>query len=222
MKSTLEKIFYFLLLTTIFTSFLSCEDNAGEEDNSEFTDNWQSRNDTYFAERMSEAKTAVAQAKATYGDEWENHCDWRIYRGYAKVAGGQSTDSICVKVIEKGTGSGYPLYGDSVKVNFMGRLIPTASYAEGLVFSYSGIYEDEDAVFNPNFATPTQFAVSNTVEGFGTALMHMRIGDRWKVYIPQGLGYASSETSTIPAYSTLIYDLQLKAFYRSGEEVSSE
>jgi len=211
---------FFFIFPLLFLA--ACEDNAGEEDNSEFTDNWQERNATYFSERMAEAKAAVSEAKNAYGDDWESHCGWRIYRSYAKVTGGQVTDSICAKVVENGAGSGYPLYGDSVKVNIMGRLIPTASYSEGLVFAYSGLYESEESVFSPNFSTPAAYAVSNTVEGFGTALMHMRIGDRWKVYIPQELGYLSASTSVIPAYSTLIYDMQLKAFYRTGENATSD
>lgn len=217
----MKHLSYLFLLLLPLLAFIACEDNADEEDNSEFTDNWQERNSTYFAERMAEAQAAVAEAKAAYGDDWEEHCDWRIFRSYAKVAGGKTADSICAKVVESGTGSGYPLYGDSVKVNFMARLIPTASYSEGRVFAYSGLYESEESVFSPYFATPVAYSVSNTVEGFGTALMHMRIGDRWKVYIPQELGYLSSSTTVIPAYSTLIYDMQLKAFYRSGEKATT-
>lgn len=218
----MKNIPYIFFLVLPFLFLAACEDNADEEDNSEFTDNWQERNATFFSERMAEAKAAVAEAKNAYGDDWESHCDWRIYRSYAKVSGGQMTDSICAKVVENGTGSGYPLYSDSVKVNIMGRLIPTASYSEGLVFAYSGLYEDEESVFSPSFSTPSAYAVSNTVEGFGTALMHMRIGDRWTVYIPQELGYLSASTSVIPAYSTLVYEMQLKAFYRSGEDATSD
>lgn len=213
-----QTIIYLLLLCLPLAGLTACEDNAGKEDNSEFTDNWSERNATYFTERMAEAKAAIAEAKAQYGDAWENHCAWRVYRSYAKSeTTARPTDSICAKVVESGTGSGYPLYTDSVKVNYTGRLMPTASYAEGRMFDHSGIYESEDAVFSPDFARPTKFGVSGVVEGFGTALMHMRIGDRWIVYIPQQLGYGSQSTTLIPAQSTLVFELQLKAFYRVGD-----
>lgn len=197
--------------------FTACEDNADDVDNSEFTYNWTERNATYFDSVMTVAKAEVAAAKATYGDEWEDHCDWRVYLSYAKQTGGVPHDSICAKVIDRGTGSGYPLYTDSIKVNYIGRLIPTVSYPKGRVFDYSGLYDSEDYVFNPDFSLPTRLLVSNTIEGYTTAVMRMRIGDRWMVYIPQELGYAEVTSDIIPSYSTLCFDIQLKGFYRRGE-----
>lgn len=218
--SSLGQTLLFAFALLMPSALVSCEDNTGTTDDTEFSDNWQQRNATFFADTLAKAKAAVEQAKATYGDDWQQHCDWRVMRSYAKVAGGPSTDSVCARVVERGTGSGYPLYGDSVKVNYIGRLMPTASYAEGRVFDYSGIYATEEAVFGADFATPAALAVSNSVEGFGTALMNMRIGDRWVLYVPQELAYLSASTDDIPAYSTLVFDLQLKAFYRKGEAAS--
>lgn len=217
----MKYIFSLLLIFLPLVGLTSCQDNAGEEDNSEFTVDWEAKNSTYFAERMAEAQAAVAQARSEYGDDWESHCTWRIFRSYLKSSGGKTTDSICAQVIDAGTGSGYPLYTDSVKVNYIGRLIPTASYAEGKMFDHTGLYETESSVFSSDFCIPTALAVSGTIEGFTTALMHMRIGDRWKIYIPQELAYSSSAQSSIPAYSTLVFDLQLKAFYRKGENASN-
>ena len=69
-------------------------------------------------------------------------------------------------------------------------------------------------MFNPDFSQPRAFAVSNLVEGYSTALMHMHVNDRWVVYIPQELGYGSAAATLLPSYSTLIFDLQLRAIYR--------
>lgn len=198
----------------------ACEDNVGQEDNSEFTTNWTERNAAYFDSVLTVAKAAVAEAQAQHGDAWEDHCEWRVYRSYAKQEGGPAHDSICARVIDRGTGSGFPLYTDSVKVNYMGHLIPTRSYPEGRVFDHSGLYETEDYVFSPNFSQPTKLLVSNTIEGYTTALMRMRIGDRWMVYIPQELAYQNVTSEIMPAYSTLCFDLQLKGFYRRGEAVN--
>ena len=74
----------------------------------------------------------------------------------------------------------------------MGHLIPTESYKDGRVFDHSGIYENNDYVFNDNYSTPTTFNVSNLVEGFTTALMHMHVNDRWMVYMSQEMAYKSS------------------------------
>ena len=112
--------------------------------------NWAQRNTTYFTETLSEAKAAVSAAKAAYGADWENHCDWRVFRTYLKTDNSDvaTTDSICAKVIERGAGAGCPLYTDSVRVNYIGRTMPTLNYPEGRVFDHSGIYSAPEEVFN--------------------------------------------------------------------------
>ena len=117
-------------------------------------------------------------------------------------------------MVARGEGAGCPLYTDSVKVNYVGRLMPTQSYEDGLVFDHSGLYAEDDYVFNPQLSQPASFLVSNLIEGYTTALLHMHVGDRWRIFIPQELGYTSISTKVIPAYSTLVFDLQLRAVKR--------
>lgn len=216
----MKKILYLLLALLPMLAFTACEDNIAEKDNGEFSHDWANRNATFFKARMAEAQNAIAEAQKAHGQDWESHCDWRIYRSFAKMPGGITADSICVKITDRGTGAGYPLYTDSVRVNYIGRLIPTESYAEGRVFDHSGLYENEDYVFSPEFCSPTSLLVSSLIEGFTTALMQMRIGDRWRVYMPQELGYMSATAGLIPPYSTLTFDIQLKGFYRKGESTT--
>ena len=201
----------------------SCEDNVGNEDNSEFTDHWKERNAQYFLDRMNEAKAAIREAKAAYGDDWEAHTDWRTVRSTAKVNGTNITvtDSICFKYVEHGTSIETPLYTDSVRTNYIGRLIPTASYANGRIFDHSGLYDDEDRVFNSDFSTPTAFAVSNMVEGYTTLLQYLHVGDRVRAYLPQELAYLGASNSMMPSYSTLIFDVQLKGIWRAGTKVGT-
>ena len=181
--------------------------------------NWAQRNAEFFTGKLSVAKTAIADAKATYGADWEDHCDWRVFRTYLKSDNSNvaTTDSICVKIIERGEGPGYPLYTDSVRVNYIGRLMPTESYPEGRVFDHSGLYSDPESVFHPDFSQPTGLLVSNTVDGFTTALQQMHVGDRWEIYVPSQMGYGSSDVGAIlRGGSTLIFDLQLIAYCRAG------
>ncbi len=213
--SSLSLFRYLLLLVCVAFAATSCKDDDQDASDPEFSVNWQQRNAAYFDSVYHVAAKEVAQAKAAYGDDWEANCDWRVYPSYAKVDG-SLTDSICARVIDHGTGSGFPMYRDSVKVNYMGHLIPTSSYSNGRVFDHSGIYENENSVFDADYSVPTRFAVDNLVEGFTTALLHMRIGDRWMVYIPQQLGYGSGAQGVMPAYSTLCFDMQLKGFCRKG------
>ena len=220
MKTTatlLRHIMYSCLALLAAAALASCEE-TGQTDTEHY--DWCNRNNVYFAERMAEARAAVAQAKAAYGNDWEAHCAWRTFRSATKptdpAAAAMTTDSICCKVIDRGTGTGFPYSTDSVRVNYVGRLMPSDAYATGYVFDYSGLYATDDYVFSPTLSTPAHLLVGSTVDGFATALQHMRIGDRWLVYIPWQLGYGEVAKDAIPAYSTLVFDLQLKGFARAG------
>ena len=206
----LRRLFPLLLLPLLCLA--SCEDNIGNEE--EYKD-WKATNDKAFAQRMAEARAAIAEAKAAYGDQWMDHCAWRMFRSYAQDerVPGTAADSICVRVIASGNTGESPIYTDSVAVNYMLRLQPSVSYSEGKVADYSGSFPSAESVFHPDFAQPRAFLTSNTAEGFTTALLHMCPGDRWEVFIPQELGYGSATTSNLPAYSMLTFDMQLVRYW---------
>ena len=205
----------FLFLLFAVCAFSACEEDITTEE--EFT-NWKEHNNETFKKILSQAHSTIAAAKAQYGDQWEEHCEWRAFRSYAQATDteGKASDSICVKVVVNGTGSGCPLYTDSVSVNYVGRLLPSPSYPEGFVFDNSNKGSSYEDAFNPNFSHPTMFLVSNNVEGFSTALQKMHIGDRWLIYIPTELGYGAISNPIIPAYSMLTFEVELKAYYRAG------
>lgn len=224
----MKRLFFpLLLLFAACAAFTACEETDAPDD-PQYA-NWAERNDAYFRTVLAEAKTAIAEARATYGDDWADHCDWRVYRTYANdsTTVGAATDTVAVRIMQRGTGSGYPLYTDTVRINVMMRLIPNAladteeARTKGELISYTGVSKDSVDVFGTDFSTPNKSAVSNNVEGLTTALMRMRIGDLWRVYIPQQLANGANSTEVIPAYSMLIYDVQLKAFYRKGTVVPS-
>jgi FKBP-type peptidyl-prolyl cis-trans isomerase FklB len=37
----------------------------------------------------------------------------------------------------------------------------------------------------------------------------MPVGSKWQLYIPQELGYGSRPSGMIPAYSTLVFDVEV-------------
>lgn len=206
----------------VLTPFVTACSETDEDTTIEWTD-WAARNEAYFLEQMATARAAIAQAQAAYGDQWEAHCDWRVYKNYRLAVDdpGTAFDSICVQIVNRGTGSGCPLYTDSVRINYRGSLMPNPLseaevYRKGYVFAFSGPSRDFDDVFSPVSASPQMFRVSELVQGFGTALMYMHIGDLWRVYIPANLGYGTTGQTYIPASSTLIYEIELKAYYRAG------
>lgn len=219
----------FLLLLAFAPLWQACSESEAEDP--EYAD-WAGRNAAYFLEQASTARAAIAAAQTAYGDEWEAHCPWRMFRSYQLLNGSPATttDSIVVRIIEpaianggentsltgRGAGSGSPIYTDSVQVNYIGRLMPTESYPEGKVFDHSGRTNRPEEIFSPDFSRPVSMYVGKTVEGFCTAMQYMHIGDRWQIFIPQEMGYGTAALSAIPGSSTLVFDVQLKSYTHAG------
>lgn len=196
--------------------FCACSETS--EENNEF-ENWAARNETFMRDTLAHANRAVAAAKAQWGEAWEEHCDWRVYPSFQNTEGGVTTweDSIAVRVIERGTGSGYPLATDSVRVTYAGRLMPSKSYAEGYIFNHTGMGNTIDEIMDKHFEVSVNMHAMGVIEGWSTALFRMRIGDYWRVFIPANMAYGETGSSgSIPGNSTLVFDMRLKAFYRAG------
>lgn len=206
---------YFFLLLAIVGLFSACSEK--ENTSTEYA-NWASRNEKAFVDTLRLANAAIAQAKAQWGEAWAEHCDWRTFRSYALAEGAQATwkDSVAVRVLTKGMGSGMPFYTDTVRVVYVGRLMPTAETPKGLVFDHSGVTGDLTQAFHPQLGKPAKLAVSNVVTGFSTALQQMHIGDRWRLFLPAEMAYGAKATSKIPAYSMLIFDTELRSYWRVG------
>ncbi len=128
----------------------------------------------------------------------------------------KDADYIVVRVLKEGKGSGCPMYTDSVKVSYLGRLLGTDTYPAGYVFdkTFEGTYDKATAQVTTNLA-------SGWIDGFTTAVLKMHIGDHWLVYIPYQLAYGSTQSSSsvIPAYSMLRFEIVLDSYYRPGQVI---
>ena len=190
-KKLFLRLFYILALLSLGGVGVGCTE-SDEDDADEFA-NWQQRNENYFS---------------TLEDSLRNNSSsWKKLKSYTKDAtsAGTATDYIYAKVIEAGGAGVSPMYTDTVRVSYRGRLIPTASYPEGYVFDQTFI-----GPFSWQTTAVSQGVVMGFVDGFTTALLYMHEGDRWRIYIPQQLGYKTSAQGSVPAYSTLVFDLALK------------
>ena len=184
--------------------------------------NWQERNGQWFAEIYDAAQVAIAEAKAQYpsGNDWEEHCDWRIYKTLFKSQDvqGPATDYIVCKINERGDGDFSPAYTDSVRVYYRAWLMdnnyPTSK--DNLTVFSQTYYGD----FDVTTAAPVAMAVTNLVEGFQTAVQYMVKGDDWMVYVPQQLAYKETSSDAVPAYSTLLYRLRIERVHKSGTGLS--
>lgn len=191
----------FCLLAFLF--FTSCSESSDEIE--EFAD-WEN-----FNQKKWNSIYAQAQERVSAGD-----ASWKIIRSWNYEEGhpAENTSNIVVHVLDEGTGSGSPLFTDSVLVHYKGRLMESPSYPEGFEFDSS-----MGSSTSTETAAPAKFVVSMLTDGFATALQHMHIGDVWEVYIPWTLGYGTVATTKIPAYSVLVFIIKLEAYYHAGQSV---
>lgn len=203
------------MMTVFALSSCSEDDNTVDE-----YANWQARNEKAFADTLAYARQQIANGS----DEWKVILKWSLQNQTPnKDANGNTVsltykdvDYIVVHVLDKGKGSGCPMYTDSVKVSYRGRMLGTDTYPAGYVFD-----KTFDGTYDKTTAQVATYAVNGLVDGFTTALLNMHIGDRWMVYMPYQLAYGTtqSSSSTIPAYSMLRFEIVLDSYYRIGQVV---
>lgn len=99
---------------------------------------------------------------------------------------------VLYRVVNEGKGSADVKVNSVVTVHYKGSLI------NGREFDNSW-----------KRGCPEAFRVNGLIEGFQIALMNMRVGDRWIVYIPYSLGYGKRASGPIPAFSTLVFEIEL-------------
>ena len=58
---------------------------------------------------------------------------------------------------------------------------------------------------------PVSTRVNEEIKGLTEALMHMKVGAKWKLFIPYDLAYGKAGTDKVPPYSTIICALELRS-----------
>ncbi len=98
------------------------------------------------------------------------------------------------EILQSGpTDGAMPAVTDSVLAHYHGTL------TDGSVFD-SSVDRGE----------PAQFGLSQVISGWTEALQLMRIGDKWRLFIPPAMAYGeASPTPAIPPNSALIFDVEL-------------
>jgi len=97
-------------------------------------------------------------------------------------------------VLEEGADrtAAMPLATDEVMVHYHGTMI------DGTVFD-SSVDRGE----------PISFPLDGVIPGWTEGLQLMRIGDKFRFFIPSELAYGASGAGPIPPFSTLIFDVEL-------------
>lgn len=99
---------------------------------------------------------------------------------------------IYYKVLQTGDGNASPTLRSIVTVHYKGTLI------DGKEFDNS--YKR---------SCPEAFRLCDVIDGWQLALQRMHVGDKWIIYIPYAMGYGSRSCAGIPAFSTLIFEVEL-------------
>ncbi|MGD0745117.1 MAG: FKBP-type peptidyl-prolyl cis-trans isomerase [Verrucomicrobiota bacterium] len=100
-------------------------------------------------------------------------------------------DGLQYKVITNGTGA-LPAPTDTVTVNYRGTLL------DGTEF---------DSSFK--HSQPSQFIVGGVIPGWTEALLKMKVGSRWQLFVPAELAYGDQGRPGVPPNSVLIFDVDL-------------
>lgn len=99
---------------------------------------------------------------------------------------------VLYRVLESGQGSNKPRLNSIVSVHYKGTLINGREF---------------DNSWKRN--CPEAFRLNEVIAGWQIALQQMHAGDRWIIYIPHKVGYGTRTSGPIPAFSTLIFEVQL-------------
>ncbi|PQO30376.1 FKBP-type peptidyl-prolyl cis-trans isomerase [Bremerella cremea] len=110
----------------------------------------------------------------------------------AKKEGIKTTKSgLQYEVIKPGTGA-TPKPTDTVVCHYKGVLV------DGTEFDSS--YKRGE---------PAEFPVNGVISGWTEALQLMKVGGKWKLYIPSDLAYGPQGNRSIPPNAVLIFDIEL-------------
>ncbi|MBL7250734.1 FKBP-type peptidyl-prolyl cis-trans isomerase [Alloalcanivorax marinus] len=122
----------------------------------------------------------------------------------AKKDGVETTDSgLQYEVLKSGEeGAESPTLEDTVEVHYKGSLV------DGTVFD-SSIERDKPAVFG----------LKHIIPGWQEALPMMKVGDKWKLFLPPELGYGEQGAGgDIGPNQVLIFEVELLDVKKQGNE----
>jgi FKBP-type peptidyl-prolyl cis-trans isomerase FklB len=101
-------------------------------------------------------------------------------------------DGLQYLVMKEGTGP-IPTATDTVQVHYHGTLI------DGTVFDSS-----------VDKGQPIEWPVGKFIQGWTEALEMMKVGSKWKLFVPPSLGYGERGSGAkVPANATLIFEMEL-------------
>jgi peptidylprolyl isomerase/FKBP-type peptidyl-prolyl cis-trans isomerase FklB len=183
----MKKYLFVLWMISCIVLISSCGSN--NDDDNTVDDAWKSANEKAFNDK-------------TYDPD------------YTRYKALSNTGMIFYKQIHPGNGKRI-YYNSRVKVFYRGSLLDgtvfdqkDARYDLPLPVAVSPVMANYNSSTNPN-------GYISVIEGWSVALQYMTEGEKGEVWIPQELGYGTTEQNDangnvlIPAYSTLIFEIEV-------------
>jgi FKBP-type peptidyl-prolyl cis-trans isomerase FkpA len=101
-------------------------------------------------------------------------------------------------IITKKTEAALPIKGQTVKMNYTGRLLNDTIFDSNLLESFGHV-------------TPLEFELGKgaVIKGWDEAILLMQIGEKFTLFIPSYLAYGTQDKPGMPANSVLIFDVEL-------------
>lgn len=110
-----------------------------------------------------------------------------------------TAEGLQYEVLVEGEGA-YPTSSEEVVVHYKGTLIDGEKF---------------DSSYDRN--EPLTLNLDRVIEGWKIGIPLMRIGSKYKFYVPYNLAYGERATGSIPAFSTLIFEVELLGVKKSSE-----
>ncbi|MCQ2975355.1 MAG: FKBP-type peptidyl-prolyl cis-trans isomerase [Bacteroidales bacterium] len=108
------------------------------------------------------------------------------------------------KIIKEGDGV-MPTDSDGVKIFYEGKLINGETFESN--------FDEEE---------PAELYLTDIISGLSEGIKLMKEGSEFIFYIPYDLAYGEQEAGEIPAYSALIFDIELKTVEIGANKTDSE
>lgn len=102
-------------------------------------------------------------------------------------------------------GAAMPMASDTVQVHYHGTLV------DGSVFD-SSVDRGE----------PISFPLNGVIPGWTEGLQLMKVGDKFRFFIPPELGYGANPVGPIPGNSVLIFDVELLAIEAPAADAAAQ
>lgn len=152
----------------------------------------------------AEMQQAVVDQQKVFAEQRAQRAEESLRAGRDFLAANALKPDIAVlpsglqyRVLASGDGE-QPTAADSVRVHYHGTKI------DGSVFDSS-----------VDRGQPAEFSLGGVIAGFREALLNMRVGDHWQVFVPSSMAYGERGAgASIGPNEALIFDLQLLAIKR--------